>query len=268
MPAERERLQPKRLQEVLDGLRPEARYELSRDSTVSIVARGEYCHVDAEISDSSIERIAKVGEVPVELRATMASSLQMMLCDRVLLLDRRSTWAWRTRTQLRDELSAIRSKASRGKLPDVPPQLRLELRALEYRRRTGTPHGPPPPPIRLAEVERWTATFHVVNEYVAACFREPAALARLADDALNFLVTCGVTTQEAFASKSGFSPEKDIAFGWCFDFWTRDLGRPPKITKQLVAFTDAVLRLNGFRLEESAIRKHLYERRKTSRSSR
>jgi hypothetical protein len=261
MPAKRERLQRKCLQDVLDGLCAEGRLELSRASTVSIVARGENFHLDAEVSDSWIERIAKAGDVPVELRATMTSSLRMLLINRALLIDRR-TWAWRTRTQLRDQLSAIRSKASRGELPDVPRQLRLELEDLEYRRRTGTPHGRPPPRITLKEVDRWTDIRRDVDEYVAASCQECAALARLTADALKFLVTCGETTQEAFARKSAFWPEQHIVFEWCFIFWTRELGRPPSITKHLVAFTDLVLRLSGFSLEPRAIRKHLDRLRK------
>ena len=209
---------------------------------VSIEPWGEGFHLDAEVSADWIDRIAKAGDVPADLRAGMASSLRGLLIEQASLwIDRKSPQrSAMTRMQLRDRLSAIRSKATRGKLPAVPQQLRLELRALEYRRRVGLPHGRLPPSIALTDVAKWTATFREVDEYIAACCRDAAALARLSADALDFLVICKETTQEAFARKSAFSPEKHIVFEWCFTFWTQDLAKPPEISKQLVAFTDSV----------------------------
>jgi hypothetical protein len=226
---------------------------LPKGVTVSKAIRNGVLEFEVQISEQWIDRVASAGCVPSELRSRLTEALRLQLVTRASSLGRRFV----TRRQLMKELTRVRALAAKGELPDIPERLREELHDLEHRRRSDAPHGQVPPTLPMKEIDRLMRLSIEVHHYVEACCCDPAGLRKLADNILVFLDTCPDSREEWLARKSALNPEKEWAVLWSLNYWTDKLGRSPSDLKGLVPFTDVVLRMNGFKLQEPAIRQQL-----------
>jgi hypothetical protein len=239
--------------------RPEEFYgvhPLSKFSWFSITPSpdgGRY--FDAGVDPGEVGRLANEYRIPSE---PLANWLRFLLLNIVVEEFDRGC-ARVTRRQLLGALSAL--TRIEGSVPKLPEWLVDELKAIESDRISTEMFGGPAPlrpalplkkaPVVLARLDEGMAR-------VRKSLEDLPALKLLALDARRHVASRGETNREYYAKKAAWQPNKTAVAERSYELWTRDLGRPRKVTDDLIAFTEQVYRLAGMELELDAMKKQLH----------
>lgn len=243
------------------------RYHPSKFVSIYVEKDSEGLLYSAVIDQNELNRIARLGDIPQHRIKLFEERLRAVLCS-LAGHDARHRF---TRRQLLNELSKLESLPDDAAIPPIPEWVWTEIGNAEYRRLLEAEIGPLPWRADSEEhaIEYSKATMGAHSSMIQRwqkSRKDPAELRALAFDAHAAVSARSEYTREYYATKRALAPERSHIAENIFGFWTEVLGRPRKITKAMIAFTDAVYRLYGIEMKPDAVKGQLNEARKRQKS--
>lgn len=241
-------------------------YRPSRHAWVSVEWRDGCQNFDGRVEPSEVRRIADLAQVSEDQKEPLAGCLRAILLSHAMSESNRDKTTGRhfTRRQLLAALSKLTQQRECNEPPAVPSWLIGELIGIEAHRLIEAKLGRQ---TRLDlsndELQHMLAVrsqaFDHAEKRVEDSLNNTGALRALAAGAQRAVSARSDTTQEWLATKRALQPGKSLIADGVVEFWIDRLGRPPEVTKALIAFADAVYRLCGIKMEVDAMKWQLRE---------
>lgn len=234
------------------------RNRISRDAALVTTTTAAGDHVDCEISDAAIQRVARC--VPSIARDETAEWLRA--AGVAAQLDRIALAEGLTRRQLEEELRRL----SRGDKPSDAAALDWVLQRIYVMRRQHLlveKFGSPMPRLTPNQHRAVMPAIHQLRQDDEAARRDPGVLRRLVSDHRAELLRQPPHIGEELRLRSALKPALASLVSNACSFWVGPAKQPFVIDKRMMQFVDAMLQTFGFRLKASAIKWRLEQERKS-----